>query len=124
MNLADEFHPVPKPVKQDKPKRSGLKRSPMKKRRTKRARDREFPQWVKDTVRERSNDICEYCHAEPIVNIHHCNFRSQLHRDEGSGGLENALGLGVKCDALVHGGTEGEKYKRKFARLAKQLARR
>lgn len=99
-------------------------KSPMKRRRSKHAKQREFSPAIRDAVTERSGGYCEYCHRHPIASIHHANFRSQLHRDEGSGGLENAIGLCIYCDALVHGGTQGQKYRLIFEELAKELASR
>lgn len=102
---------------------SELKRSPSRKhRRSKQARGREFSPAIKAIVTERSGGLCEHCRRRPIASIHHCKFRSQLRRSEGSGGLKRALGLCIECDALVHGGTEGQKYRVMYAELAESLA--
>lgn len=89
MNLQQEFHPVPKPIKLPKVKR------PMRKRVTKRARAKEFPASVKAIVRERSNGLCERCCVRPLMHFHHCYFRSDVTRC--TNGLSNCLGLCSGC---------------------------
>ncbi|GEO26277.1 hypothetical protein AAC03nite_20620 [Alicyclobacillus acidoterrestris] len=89
MNLSTEYHPVPKPSKSEKVKR------PMKKRRSKRARDKEFPKEVKQAVWERSGGLCERCKCRRLMHFHHCHFRS-----EGSActnDISNCLGLCDRC---------------------------
>lgn len=89
MNLAESFHPVPKPIKAPKVKK------PMKKRRIKRARDKEFSKEVKRAVLERSGGLCERCKIRRLMHFHHCRFRS-----EGAvctNDISNALGLCDRC---------------------------
>lgn len=92
MNLATEFHPVPKPSKGAKVKK------PMKRRQTPKARAKEFSPKVRRIVMERSGGLCELCQQRRIAHIHHCIFRSQ----GGGSELSNALGLCLPCHTVVH----------------------
>lgn len=86
-------------------KRSPLKRtsplrakSPMKHRRSARARAKEFSLTVRQTVLERSQGICELCHQRPIAHLHHAVYRSQ----GGTGDLSNCLGVCYVCHEACH----------------------
>lgn len=72
-----------------------LSRKPMKKTRSKKALEKEFPQWVKDTVWERSGGMCERCKRRSLMVYHHCIFRSAGKACKPT--LDNCLGLCIWC---------------------------
>lgn len=79
-------------------RKTPLQRTPMKHRRSKQARAKDFSPAVRATVTERSNGICELCGMRPIAHLHHATYRSQ----GGTGGLSNAIGLCIACHNAVH----------------------
>lgn len=87
MNLATEFHPVPKPTSRP--------RSQNSKHRSKRARSKEFTPETKAIVRERSGNKCERCRRRKLMHFHHCHFRSE--GNVSTNELENCLGLCDHC---------------------------
>lgn len=100
MNLITDFHPVPKPCKSVKV------RKPMKKRRSTRARAKEFSPNVKSIAMERSKGRCELCDMRPIIDFHHAKYRSA----GGTGELGNCIGLCKVCHDVIHHDGEASKY--------------
>jgi len=103
-------------------KRSPLKRSaplqqksPMRKRRSARARARDFSPSVRMQVMDRSGGICEICKQRPIAHLHHAIFR----RHVKVGTLDIALGLCVQCHDSAH---ETRAARERAVVLAKELA--
>jgi hypothetical protein len=68
-----------------------------KRRRSKKARAKDFPPEVKRIVWERSGGMCERCRVRPLTEYHHCKFRSH----GGTGELSNCLGLCAWCHRLA-----------------------
>lgn len=89
MNLALEFHPVPKPSKSVK------ERKPMTQRRTSKSRSKEFSPATKSIVRERSGNKCERCKRRRLMHFHHCHFRSEGNACTNE--LKNCLGMCLWC---------------------------
>lgn len=82
-NLANEFHPVPKPNFRRK------------------SRSKEFTPKTKQQVRERSEGMCEICHQRPGVHFHHVIYRSHIH-GEAARDIGNCLHICVPCHRAVH----------------------
>lgn len=72
-------------------------KSYMKRRRSKRARAKEFSPAVRRAVMERSSG-CELYNMRPIAHLHHAVYRSQ----GGSSDLSNALGVCIPCQNACH----------------------
>lgn len=103
MNLETEFHPCPKPTKKRKPSK---------------ARAKEFSPNTKDTVRERSQGVCEICHQRRAIHFHHAVFRSHTNGEEAKD-ISNCLYLCHVCHDVCH----STKAMREYAvELAQQLA--
>jgi 5-methylcytosine-specific restriction endonuclease McrA len=92
------------PLKRKTPLRSHstLKRQQMQRKRSPRARAKEFPRWVREAVLERSNGMCERCGIRRIAHLHHAVYRSQ----GGTGELSNAIGLCIHCHEAAHASRE------------------
>lgn len=71
---------------------------PQKRRRSKRARAKEFSPNVRWFVMERSGGMCELCKMRPMAHLHHARYRSQ----GGGSELSNALGVCVPCHNACH----------------------
>jgi 5-methylcytosine-specific restriction endonuclease McrA len=92
------------PLRRRKPLRtkSTLKTTKMQRKRSAKARVKEFPRWVRETVLERSNGMCERCGIRRIAHLHHAVYRSQ----GGTGELSNAIGLCIHCHEAAHSSRE------------------
>jgi len=78
---------------------TGLRRAkPLSKKRSKRARDREFSPEIRRIVYERSNGLCERCHQQRIAHLHHAVLRRHVTHST----LEIALGMCVGCHIEAH----------------------
>jgi 5-methylcytosine-specific restriction endonuclease McrA len=64
---------------------------------TKKSKD--FPEWVRKAVKERSDNCCEQC-GKLGYEIHHIVTKGR----GGYGTLENALHLCVDCHDFIHTG--------------------
>jgi hypothetical protein len=81
---------------------STLKRTKMQRKRSAKARAKEFSRKVRETVLERSNGMCERCGMRRIAHLHHAVYRSQ----GGTGELSNAIGLCIPCHEAAHASRE------------------
>jgi len=90
-------------------------KSPMRKRRSARARARDFSPSVREQVMERSGGICEICKQRPAVHMHHAVFR----RHVKVGTINIALHLCEACHEVCHSTRAMREY---AVTLAKELA--
>ena len=95
---------------------STLKRSPMKRQKSSKARAKEFSPEVRQAVSERSCGICEMCKQRRAVHMHHVHYRSQ----GGMGDISNCLHVCLECHELCHSKRECREL---AVRLADELAK-
>lgn len=91
-------------------------KKPMPKKRSKRAREKDFSAAVKKIVLNRSDGMCEICRVKRIEEFHHAIYRSQ----GGMGTLDNCLGL---CRTCHEGGHALKGLRDLYVEVAQNLSR-
>jgi 5-methylcytosine-specific restriction endonuclease McrA len=108
LNLSNEWNPVPKPVRKDKPRRKGKSKIPKKRKKKKLQvyKGRVIPSKKKrgevskreyNRMIEEFGSVCIIC-GNPYIDVHHVKFRSH----GGRGKWRNLAPLCRVCHERLH----------------------